>query len=152
MAYVITEDEYLEINSVPLATPAWLLLDIDQMWNPADVRGTDLIIPGAVGVVALPRRKTVSNRSLTLVIFGDFTWEGTPVANVRVGLQNNLAHLKTNIVDPASGDGTRTAVLHLPSGATKTGPVHVEHFSVVGQTRSGLGATLDLSLPLGELA
>lgn len=92
-------DEYLEIDGVALDTPAWIVTDLGPLWEPADVRGGDRLIPGAAGVRSYQRRATVTRKALAMSIFGDVDQAGTPQADVRAGLWANVAYLRANVVD-----------------------------------------------------
>jgi hypothetical protein len=153
---VVTRSEWLDIDGTPLATPAWEvpaggLLGLIQ--GP-DVRGSDRLIPGVAGVRRYKRRATVSKRSVPLVIWGTFDLEGVAHADHAEGLVANIDYLRANVADPiGTGDGTRTATLHLKDGSTRTGPVHVETMELGGDSEDAyVRAVLNLSLPLGALA
>lgn len=149
----ITAAEYLEIDGVPLFTYGWETVDLSELWAGGDVRGTDRLIPGAAGVRPYPRRTTVSIRSVPMVVYGHTDADGVPYADVRAGLEANLDFLRANVTDPTNvGDGTRTATLHLPSGATRTGDVHVVGFSLSPVGPAAVRAVLSLSIPGGVLS
>lgn len=149
----ITSDEYLEIDGVPLATFAWKVVDLSPLWEGPDVRGGDRLIPGAAGVRAYPRRATVSQRSLPMLVFGAVDQDGAPYPDPREGLETNFEYLRTNVADPTNlGAGTRVAVLHLPSGATRTADVHVEALRPGPLGPSSMRAVLTLSIPGGVLS
>lgn len=155
MAYVIVGDEYLEIDGVPLSTPAWVVTDHAELWGTADVRGDDVLIPGAAGVLPFPRRPTVTQVDLELVVLGHVDWAGVKQWDVRYGLNRNVAHLRTNVASqPATADGTRSATLHLPAGAspaTLTGSVHVLRLRFTGNGPDVAVGQLSLSIPGGML-
>jgi len=153
MAYqIVNTDEYLSIGSVPLSTPAWEILDLSPLWDMSDVRGQDRLIPGEDGVVAYPRRPTVSLRSLPLIIFGSGDPEGASVTNQRRQLFDNIEELIDTVFASPGGDGTRTATLHLPGSGTLTGPVHVlGPLSLSPVSALTVRAVLDLSIPAGRL-
>lgn len=142
----------LEIDGHSMNRAAWATLNNFVLWTPASVIGDDLVIPHRDGVVALRRRKTVTKQSIQLLIIGQVDYAGTPNDDPIVGVEENMDFLDTYIFAPVISDsGTRTAVLTLPSGATRTGQVHIENV-VLGSTIAGaLTATFDISLPYGEL-
>lgn len=155
MTDLITRTEYLVIGSTPLATPAWRVNNIDVMWNTADVRGSDRIIPGAAGTRPYQRRFTVTKRSLEMVVFGAQDRTGATNADPRLGLWNNVKALRSLAAPTGSGDGTLAATLYLPTGAspsTLTGYVHIEGFEIGPIHRHTVRATMDLSFPFGMLA
>lgn len=155
MAYVITAPEYLEIDDVPLSTPAWETTAMDDLWSGPAVRGEDILVPLGDGVRAEPRRPTVTPVTVELAIVGDLAPDGTPNADVRHGLWTNcLALLALTTRTGTATDGTRHAVLHLPPGAdpaTREGRVHVLRLRLVRNGPMFARGQLDLSLPAGAL-
>lgn len=151
MPDVITATEYLEIASTPLATPAWRITSLVPLWASADVRGTDRLLPGAAGVRPNRRRPTVTRYALNMVIWGDRSREGTPYADVRIGLDTNIEALHAAIVDPPGTDtGTRAAVWHTADGSTRTADVHVLGLVPRELSPRSVRATLQLSIPTGR--
>lgn len=137
---------------LPRAGYGWIE-NINELWRGPDVRGANDIVPGTAGTNPNPRRATESRRQLYVILVGDQTYAGSANANTRTGLEVNLYHFRANVVDPTgTGDGTRTAVLTLPSGATKTGLVHVEEFTYRSAGPSTLRGVLTLNLVNGALA
>lgn len=153
MPYVITADEYVSIGDVPLATPAWVLENLFELWQGPETRGQDRILPGAAGVRPYRRRATVTRRSLQLSIFGDVDWEGNANADWRVGLQENIDHLRANVTDPiVTGDGTRELDLHMPDGDVRSALVHVEAFTLAPLNWFAVRSTIDVTLLSGAPA
>jgi hypothetical protein len=154
--YTIIGTEYLVIDDVPLSTPAWVITDHAALWGAGDMRGEDIIIPGAAGVLPRQRRPTVTKVDLELWIVGHVDWNNVAQANERAGLARNVNHLMTNVAaQPGTPAGTRSAVLHMPPGstpATLSGPVHVEQFRLAGRGPGAALAQLTLSIPAGALA
>jgi hypothetical protein len=148
MAVIILR-EYVVISGVALATAAFYVTDLAEMLRPADQRGSDRVIPHG-GVIAKPRRRTVSKRALPLAIHGDRDQNGAVVSDYRAGLGAHIAYLNANIVAPSfTGDGTRAATLVLASG-NRSAQVHVEGMDI-GSGKGGMvRATLNLSFPYGE--
>lgn len=162
---LITRDEWLEIDGIPLATPAWEILDLSPLEDAAAQRGQDRLIPGAAGVIPFPRRKTVTVRSLQMVILGTFDQEGVATCAtgdgsgeayreaVRIRRAANKDYLVDNLVTPpGTADGTRAAVLNRVDGSTWSADVHVigpMQLAPIGWL--GYRAVLTLSIPTGEL-
>lgn len=146
----VIRDEYLEINSIPLATPAWEILDLSELLNGPDIRGADRRLPGVAGVIPNKRRVDVSVRSLPMLIYGDYDQEGDEYDNPHAGLVANLAYLRDNLLLPTgTGDGTLPATLHLLE-VTMTADVHVLSPLATGMlTGYEMRATLDISIPGG---
>jgi hypothetical protein len=144
----------LTIGGVAMNGPAWKVLNLHELWQPADQRGTDRIIPGADGAIALRRRNTATVRSLQMLISGTHLQNGTEASTPLIGLQVNVEYLRDNVVAPTgTGDGTRSAVLTMPSTATRTENVHVTGFEF-GEVRPDghwLRAVLTLSIPSGRI-
>jgi hypothetical protein len=134
--------------------PAWKVLNLYELWQPANVRGSDRIIPGSAGVVAYPRRATVTVRSLQMLISGTHDRTGAAVADKFEALQANVDYLLTNVVVPTGAtDGTRSAVLTMPDGTTRTEPVHVLGLELGDLSLDGAWtkAVLELSIPTGRI-
>lgn len=158
-AVTITRDEYLEIdanpggvaNMIPLATYAWEILDLSPLWSSAKKRGSDRLVPGVAGVRSYRRRRTVTVRSLPMIVYGDLDQNGAAYADAREGLETNIAYLEANLVeDPGTTAGTRNAILHRPL-STKSGAVHVLGLELAPLGPSSVRAVLELSIPAGKL-
>lgn len=146
---LIIQTEYLSIAGIALATPAFKGTDLSDLLRPADQRGGDRVIPHG-GVVSKPRRRTVSKRSLPLVINGLVDQDGVAISNYRTGVDTHIAYLLTNLVEPiTTGTGTRSATLTLATG-TFTTPVHVEALDIGDRDMAIVFATLQLSIPTGQ--
>lgn len=146
-------DGILSITGLPLHTPAYAILDLTPLWMGPDIRGEDLLIPGRTGVLPLPRRATVTTKSLPMIIDGRYDRLGNRWDNEREGLRRNIALLRTYFTDPTySGDGTRWLTLTSPTNiVTLSGPVHVTGIEVGREYGPIWRASLNLSLPLGTL-
>jgi len=118
----------LTISGVELVnTYAWSITDLRPLWDSADVRGSDRILPGVIGVIPYQRRWTVTKINLPMVISGYVDQAGSIYDNPFVGLQVNQAYLLDNVVAPVgSNPGTRPAVLTMPDTTTRSGDVTVE--------------------------
>lgn len=145
---------YLEVNSVPLDTHAWRCLGYGDLFNGPRVRGTDLTMPGAVGVRPYPRLVDATVVSLSLHVFGHLDQDGGSIANPLEGLITHRDYLRTNLgLGLTTGDGTVPATFHRGSLDSVVGDV-----TVLGiedwRNRGGIEATfrLDLSIPDGEFA
>lgn len=143
----------LTIDGVSLHRPAFVVVDLTPLWLDGDQRGDDVLLPGAVGVIAEPRRVTVTKRTLPLLIDGEWMPDGTAAPDPWIGFQASIDYLRANLTEPTGvGDGTRTATLTMPNGDVRTGPVHVGPLGL-GKFLDGRGrASLDLSLPQGMLS
>lgn len=143
----------ITIDGVAMNCPAWTLPDLSALWGTEDVRGADRLIPGTAGVKPYQRRATVTHYSLPFLVTGQVTVSGGVNADPYQGLQTNMAYLQSNVLQPTgTGDGTRTLVWTLPSGATVTSHVHVLGLANPQlQPLALLRATLEISSPHGDL-
>lgn len=157
----------LTLNGVSFTNPAWTVCADEngeggllQLWGlMSDRRGEDRVLPTATGVVAYPKRRTVTPYSLRLIVIGDVNSSGVANADDRVGLQTNLAAIKAVIDTASTGTaGTVTATLTRFTGASLTGAVHVLKLeqqryglSESGKEGSWYEGTLQLSIPAGIL-
>lgn len=144
----------LTIGGVAMNCPGWRVQNLYVLWQPADQRGDDRIVPGAVGVVAYQRRATVTKHTLEILITGTAGRTGTAATDYFETLQANIDYLHSNVVIPTgTSDGTRTAILTMPDATTRTEPVHVEQMSLGEPSPDGrfVRATLDISIPSGKI-
>ena len=110
MAYLTNFTHRLEIDDVPLSTPAWEHLDIQALYSGPAMRGENRVMPGAYGRRALPKRPDETTRTLTIAVFGFQRWDGTANPDPVAGLWENINHLHAFIIDPpATADSTRLA-------------------------------------------
>jgi hypothetical protein len=153
MAYVINFDHHLEIDGVPLSTPAWEHLNIHALYSGATVRGENRILPGASGRRGLVWRADETMRTLTMAIFGDRSWDGTPNADPVAGLWANVAHLHAFVIaNPLNDDSTRTATIKRSGQADMTATIQVRGFEVDDEpySNAAIAATIDLALLSGR--
>jgi hypothetical protein len=146
--------EYLEIDGVSLHRSAWWITDLKPLWGSPEVRGADRSIPGVNGVKAYRRRPTVTLIVLELIVVGEYDrFDALTAIDPVDQLEENVAYLREFVTDPTNvGDGTRPAVHHLPSGETRSGPVHVVKFTPADSAISEITFALGLSIPGGALA
>lgn len=154
MPVVVTASEYLTVNGVILATPAWRVLDLSALLDETDLRGDDWIIPGAAGQLPQRRTRDRSRRTFPFAVFGEQDQNGGSYANPRVGLVANVEYLRANLgVATVSAAGTVTAVWTRPDASTKSAAVHV--YGPIGGRKlspTTLLTTIDLSVPAGVFA
>jgi len=144
---VISRSTYLEINSVPLATPAWRITDLSKLYGLA-VSGEDRRIPSMVGARAY--RRWVASRvvGLPLLVHGARTHEDVVNADIWAGLDANIDYLMTNVILPPSS-ATYPAVWHR-AGGNLSADVHVEGFEPEAWGHGWTRFTLELSIPAGR--
>jgi hypothetical protein len=164
-----TIDGDLTLNGIPMKTRAWACLDLTTLWMPPAIRGEDRILPGAAGVVANRRRKTVTQYALDFTIVGlanqygdenddDVDWFDESFPNFSIAakqfimLEYNLEYLRDNVLDVRTSpnlDGTVAGVLTMPSGVTRTADVHVLGFTANTRVSNVINGILDISIPIG---
>lgn len=149
----ITRVEYVEINSVPLATPAWEVNDLSPLWDVAGLRGEDRVVPFAEGALPLRRFRDEMRCQIPLTVYGDVDQDGTPQSDARIGLMENLDYLRVNILTPNTvGDGTWELTLHMPDGSTRTADCFVlPPFQMSIISPSCVRGVLDILIPQGFL-
>lgn len=144
----------LTLDGRSMNRAAWAVLNNWVFWQPAAKRGEDNIIPGRSGALPNRRRRTATVVTLELLIIGTVDRLGVaqPPADWQQQLALNSEWLDDNIFAPVNTtDGTRTAVLTLPSGYTRTGPVHVLDVNYGVTVAPAITATVDISIPAGQL-
>lgn len=147
----------LVIDSIPLMEKRWSVLNLYELWLPPAQRGQDKVMPHAPGIRPYRRRATARERVLEMVIDGRYNEDQELVcaggtAAAWEGFELHISYLRQYVVDPTNiGNGTRTATLTLPSGATRSGPVHVLDLEIGRVQRGIANATLTLSIPNGAL-
>lgn len=119
--------ERLEIDGVPLSTPAWELEDISPLWDVPEYRGTDYAVPFRRGVLAFRRQWGGKRASLPLAVVGAVDSDGNPAAagQERVQLWANRNELVRDVFAPVlllSTTGDRTVRYYDPAGNTWSGP------------------------------
>lgn len=70
----------LTLGGFSMNRPAWALLGLSRLLVEVDKRGANRVLPGAAGVVTLPLRNTETRHNFTLVVTGDTTVAGAPLA------------------------------------------------------------------------
>jgi len=127
--------------------------NLPVLWLPGQQTGKDVDLAGVNGSLARPRFLTSTVRTLELVVYGrgPITGSGATAAEC---LELNIEWLRDLVYPVSSSDGTRDAVLTLPSGATLEGPVHLLglSFGQVAPHGKWALATMDVNIPGGELA
>lgn len=143
-------DEWLEIDNVDLATHAYWVESLAPLFN-IQKRGSDRVLPNLAGARPYRRRITSLSVSLTVHVLGDVDADGVATIDPRIGLYDNLRFLEDNLLaDVDTTAGTRVATWHLPDGSTRSSEVHVEAFTVVGNTPISAQCALELTIVDGH--
>lgn len=149
---VITRTHYLELNAVPLATPAWEIPDLSPLLDSPALRGGDRVKPGADGATATRRVRSAYIVTLPLDIFGDLDADGNPYTTPLEGFQEHRDYLETGCgFALTTGDGTVPAVFHRGGLAAVGADVHFLGFK--GTTTLSefvIRTTFDISIPAGR--
>ncbi len=148
---VTTGHGQLVIDGFALNAPNRKVMNLQELFSAASVRGSDLIIPGVAGVKPRRRRVTATEHTLSLVLRGDVDDTGAVESNPLAALAD-LCDLFVALADPpTSGDGTKTSTLTFPNAATSTKDVHVLGFEVGDMAGPwSVRAVLDISIPGGR--
>lgn len=153
----------LAIDGISMHTAAWNAGNLLELWLGGDLKGRNLDVGPVTGERPYPRRFTTTRHSLDFAVVGHRDRLGAPYTNFWSGLELNLTYLRTNVLDPvASATGTRLAVLTLPSGQQRSGPIHVLGFTpdrrpsegidtVSGEPTVAVFGKLNIELPYGVL-
>lgn len=154
MPFTIVGAEYIEIDAVPLSTPAWATLNLPELLQPPPRRGNDRVIPNAAGQRPKRRLADEAKRTLMLLVVGDTDWEANVYTNKRGGLIANIDKLR-ELTDPDPLVITKTAIVHYldetGAAATVTGEVIIDGFEWEPWDDTAL-ATLEVTIPAGALA
>lgn len=151
----ITRTWYLEVNSVPLATPAWEIPDLSAILDDPALIGSDRQLPRVDGGRPYRRWITTTVFTFPLDVVGDRDWDDNPVAEADQfeQISVHLDYLKANLGLAAEGDGTVEAVYHRGDLPALYADVHFLGFK--GSQTQGkrlLRTTFDLSIPSGRFA
>lgn len=132
----------LTINGIALAGPAWDVPLLMPLWMEDEIRGDNLVLPGAAGRRSFPRRIDEMTHTLNLWVNGYANQAGTPYTAAQAvsgfGLVTNLNFLRANVFDPVStGRGVQVATLTMPGGiATRTANVQVTPLRMIGNANT----------------
>lgn len=162
-----TNDGTLTISGISMnpANGAWGVFGdrrgeggLVKLWADFDVRGGDRLLPGVTGVIAYPRRMTVTRKDLSLWIVGDVIGQtGVAAPDSKVGLATNVEYIRANILAPVvSSTGTRAASITVPGFPDRTADIHVlgmvtQEYMML-ECGAALRATLQISIPGGRFA
>lgn len=147
------QDEYLEVDGVPLDTPAWQVTNnYPWLYLPASVRGADVLVADRPGLDPAPVIRDVKRGPLAMEVYGDVDSDGAATADLPTGLRDNVDELLAAIRPPAwTLDGTQTLRHIHPTAAARQAPgrLTVVNFEWVAGNAARL--MLDCIIPRGVL-
>lgn len=141
----------LALGEVSLNTPAWAVLNVASLWEPAPIRRENIAIPFRRGKLAVPGIMDERSDSLLILVVGTCDQDGDPTSDPHVGLEQNIEWLKSNLFTYATVVDSFDAVLTLPSGAQKGGPLQLGTARFGWEVGIAVTITVDYTLPDGEL-
>lgn len=140
--------ESLEIAGLSMTTPGWLVIDHTPLMDVATTVGESRRLPGG-RVLSYPQRVTETVKDIPMMIFGHIAQNGSSYADHLAGMKTNVDTLMAVLGPVTSGDGTRSAIWHLPGGGTLTARVKTR-LELGERNVSTLRAMLVLTLPDGR--
>ena len=149
--------EFITINSIKLAVRgAWLLVDPTPFLGQGSYRGSNRVIAGEPGRLARTRVLDELELVVPMYVFGVNNQAGTPHANARLGLRNNIEYLRTNLLPPYTGSDSVTVTHTFSDASTRTGLCIVNELQVSGALDTHVGkaavVSLDVTIIGGKLA
>ena len=108
-------DGSLTINGVLMHNAAFAVVDVTPLWDGPSWRGEDLLVPGVQGRRPRPRRRDYTEKSLRMVIDGQFTPAGDTHGSERGGLRSNLFYLRTYLAEGTLVSASLAAGLPRPT-------------------------------------
>lgn len=144
--------EYLTINSVVLSLDgAWEVVDPTPLLAEGPAVGDNRDVPGVAGVAYRAKKRGPLRVVLELDIWGEKDETGTAHSDYRVGMRDNIAYLRAQLL--SANVGEVTCVYTFPDSSTRTGDCEVLDLQV--STKSPIGnwttGALEVVLTDGEL-
>jgi hypothetical protein len=150
VAYTITRTNYLEVNSVPLSTPAWWIVNLETEIVKRTTRGSNLLLAQATGRRRRRRYLDECVYQFEMRIRGMVKWDGTLHANASDGFIANAEQLTANLGIASSS--AVTATWHRTGSASKTASVDIVHFECADLGHRDAKAILEIVAPAGLFA
>ena len=142
----------LQLGEVSLNGPAWAVLNVGVLWEPAPPRGENLAIPFRKGKYQTPRYRDERSDTLMLLIVGTCDMDGEPTADPYSGLEANVEWLNDNVFAYDEVTDPFDAIVTMPSGNMKGGPMQLGAVKFGWEVGVAVTATVDFTLPDGQLA
>lgn len=148
--------ETATINAVPLTVAgAWRVEDLTELLGAGPLRGEDRAVPGVAGRAARPRVRDSWDVLLALDVYGVNDVAGTPHANRRIGVRDNVEYLIDELCPPYPADST-TVVVTYSDASTRSASCVVNSVEVNPATFRYLAepvrAVVDLTVLPGRLS
>lgn len=118
MSYTITSTEYITIDGIPLSTPAWQTLELSELNNAADVRGSSIVIPRRPGQIFRNKVRDSKIVNIPIIIYGDRAPDNTIYNDKREGLLLNLDLLKKALANPYQPNDNQRLLTYYRPGLT----------------------------------
>lgn len=152
MTYAITATEYIEIDGVPIATPAWIATDLSELNDGPQNRGENLIIPRRPGAIFRSKISDAKIANIPVVIFGDKDAEGNAHADPRKGLIDNINSLKKALTTPNTpNNNARYMVYHRASGDVEAYVQTSPKLDITPIGPTSARAVISIEIPSGTL-
>ena len=97
MPYEMFAPEQLTINGVDMLGPAWIVLDMSNLWIPT-ATWDNRVAPGVAGSNAEPGIENELRTSLPFKLTGECDRFGDPTSSPRVGFRRNWNYLRLNLL------------------------------------------------------
>lgn len=140
----------LQLGEVSLNTPAWAVLNVATLWEPAPIRRENIAIPFRRGKLAVPGILDERTDSFMILVVGTCDQDGVPTDDPYVGLEANVEWLKSNLFAYADVVDSFDAVLTMPSGIEKGGPLQLGTAKFGWEIGVAVTITVDFTLPDGQ--
>jgi len=150
VTYSITATEYVDIDGVPLATPAWIATDLTELNDGPENRGENLVIPRRPGALFRPKVRDSKIVNIPIVIFGDRDPENNPYADPRQGLIENITRLKAALYLP-SFSAARLLTYHRAAGNVEASVQTSPKLDITPIGPNTARAVLTIEIPAGVL-
>ena len=152
MSYLVTSTEYIEIDGVPLATPAWIVTDLSELNDGPENRGSNLVVPRRPGAIIRRRVRESRIANIPIVIFGDRDAENNVHADAREGLLSNIDDLKKALRMPNTvTSASRLLKYYRPTGTVEAVVQTTQKLDIEQISPTTARAVITVEIPAGVL-
>lgn len=145
-----SEDEYIEVDGLPLDTPAWSHENLGAIYNTPGFRGPGRTVAQRQGEQPRPRIVGPRPVDVRLLVFGHTDSDGNPTSTQLQGLRGNLDELKAHL-DHSLAVGTVKLRHVLDDGAVREAQAQLTDPLEVSQAGETVRCVANLWLPDGAL-